>query len=148
MEILKLLGTILWAILCIWLILAPFLLAYIALTENDSPRVPHFSGNKISRMTGWIFFLSVSASIVFITSQGVQALLSFLPDHWGHFEDGEFVTIGQSVSYTVAMGAWFGYFYLLENVRKPAAEKSVHMPFPMDYLRGYKSKSESSQDHK
>ena len=118
----EILVTIANVALCIWLIVSPFLFAYIVINEGKRETVPKLGKDGFPK-TGisprdLILFFSVMVSVFWIVSQGVQSLLLFIPEHCGNYDEiGEYITARKAISYTIGLWAGGGYLYILKNYR-------------------------------
>jgi len=104
MDILKFIGPALKVILCVWLIISPFLMAYIAIKGGRAGEMP--AGKGISLANKLIMF-SGAFSVIYITAQGFQSLLFFLP---GSYREG--------LGYVLGLFFCGGLIHLLHNFQR------------------------------
>lgn len=87
--------TFMWlvgAVIIAWLVLSPLVWGYWYTKDVETQR---------SRGWGYLVGLGAFISCVYVLTEGIHAGLSFMPDSWGGYdEDGEYVTMRRSISFT------------------------------------------------
>ncbi len=101
-----------------WLIISPVVLVWWFFDPYTRDRFFKSHGKIAMVIEIGAFF-----SLMLIFSQGIEKLLSFIPDDWGVYdEDGEFVTTRSLIAYAIALLASFFFCYVLNQCEILRAE--------------------------